>query len=79
MQGRISGQPQRPVRPEARTVARLPAGVDPAPTSQLRPSLGASRIVSPAPDGLQAFPARRAPRPESDPGSRWASGSAASS
>jgi hypothetical protein len=66
VQGRIAGQAQRRVRAEPRSVSVLPA--QPAEPLGLRPTTS-TRIVAPAADGLQSFPSRRPPRPETDP---WA-------
>jgi hypothetical protein len=62
VRARVSGAAQRPVRAPRAAVSSLPEAPNgPAPRS--------TRIVTPAPDGLQVFPSRRAPRREDDP---WA-------
>ena len=72
VQARVSGGAQRRTRSEMRTVSGIPAP-DPSATSGLglRPTRGATstRIVTPAPDALQAYPSRRPARSEDDP---WA-------
>lgn len=68
VQGRVVGG-QRSIRPEARSVSRLPVEEPPPP---LRRGVAPSRIVATppaAPDALRDYPARRPARPEDDP---WA-------
>lgn len=64
VQARVSGTAQRRVRAQSRQVTGLPTQA--APALGLRPTTS-SRIVTQPNDGLQDYPSRRPPRPQTDP------------
>ncbi|MGL4439332.1 MAG: outer membrane beta-barrel protein [Bosea sp. (in: a-proteobacteria)] len=64
VQARVNGTAQRRIRAQSRQVTGLPTQT---PTALgLRPTTS-SRIVTQPNDGLQDYPSRRAPRPQTDP------------
>ena len=67
VQARVSGNAQRPIRPPRRQVTGVPLPDVAAQTPiGLRPT-SSTQITATAPDGLQAYPSRRATRPAADP------------